>query len=477
MALYNEIAAKLQQHIDTGVFPYGERLPGVRRLSQSLDVSISTVVQAQRLLEDSGVLIAKPRSGFYVAQRQAQITKLPTSKVPKNNPLPVTTKDLMMHLGQLSQQPEYVQMGFAIPHGDFLPLRAIQRSLSKAVRQYNHQLANYAPPTGEPELQRQISLRMQRAASNVEPEEILVTSGAQEALTIALKSIANPGDIIAIESPTYYGMLQVIESLGMQAIEIATDPVEGISCAALTMALNKWPIKACLLIPNSHNPLGFTLSDTKKKQLVALAYRHDFLLIEDDIYGELNQTEGRERSLHSFDEQQQKVVYYSSFSKTISAGLRIGWLVLPAHLQIIGQQTKQILNLSSNTLAQAALCDYLANGGYDKHLRQVKVTYTQQIQKFTRTVIQHFPAGTRISQPAGGYVLWIELAQNIDTLVLSQRLFAFDISIAPGKLFSLSDHYNHCLRLNCAQPWSVQLEHSIALIGREIALLAKQADI
>jgi DNA-binding transcriptional MocR family regulator len=472
MALYNEIAAKLQQHIDSGVFPYGERLPGVRRLSKSLDVSISTIVQAQRLLEDSGVLIAKARSGFYVAQCLTTNVSLPTSKTPKSKPLPVATKDLMMHLGQLSQLPEYVQMGFAIPHGDFLPLRAVQRSFSKVIRQYDHQLANYAPPTGFPELQLQISLRMQRAASKVQADEVLITSGAQEALTIALKSIAKPGDIIAIESPTYYGMLQVIESLGMKAIEIATDPVEGISCAALTMALKKWPIKACLLIVNCHNPLGFTLSDQKKQQLVDLAYSHDFLLIEDDIYGELNQTEGRERSLHSFDKQQQKVVYYSSFSKTISAGLRIGWLVLPPHLQVIGQQTKQILNLSSNTLAQAALCEYLANGGYDKHLRQVKMIYTQQIQKFIRTVIQHFPQGTRVSQPAGGYVLWIELAQNIDTLVLSQRLFAFDISIAPGKLFSLSDHYNNCLRLNCAQPWSAKLEHSLAIIGREIALLS-----
>ncbi|MGB1238618.1 MAG: PLP-dependent aminotransferase family protein [Pseudomonadales bacterium] len=474
MTLYRDVASQLQQQIDSGIYSCGEKLPGVRRLSVSMGVSVSTVVQAQRLLEDSGTLLAKPRSGYYVAQQAVPSAAPPQRSDSARAPLPVSTADLMFHLGQLSQQSEFVQMGFAIPHGDFLPLRALQRSLNKMVRHFDPALANYADPSGNPQLRAHISRRMWRSGADVPSDQILVTSGAQEALTLALKLTTAPGDIVAIESPTYYGVLQVIESLGLRAIEIATDPQRGISVAALEMALKKWPIKACVLIPNCHNPLGCTLDDEAKQQLVELAYRHDTYLIEDDIYGELQWSERRPLSLMSLDSRRERTLYYSSFSKTVSAGLRVGWLCLPVALQRSAERAKQVLNLSSNTLGQAALADYLATGGYDRHLRQVTSRYAEQVQRFTRAVLQYFPVDTRVTQPVGGYVLWVELAQQVDTLALSQRLFQFEITIAPGKLFSLSDHYNNCLRLNCAQPWSAKLEHSLALIGREIALLGEE---
>ncbi|WP_315983582.1 PLP-dependent aminotransferase family protein [Aliamphritea spongicola] len=319
MALYREVAGRIQQQIDSGLFSFGERLPGVRKLSQSMDVSVSTVVQAQRLLEDNGVIAARPRSGFYVCQPSMPETTLPAAGLSAAQPVPVTTGEVTLFLGQLSQQKECAQLGFAIPHTDFLPMRALQKSLSSAVRQFDERAAGYTSPGGNEALKQQIARRMRFAGSEVDTEDILITGGAQEALTLALRSIAEPGDVIAIESPTYYGLLQAVESLGMKAIEVATDPVEGISLPALEMAARQWPVKACLLMPNFQNPLGAKLSDDNKEKIIGLAERFDFMLIEDDIYGELSQTDQRPRSLHSYDDCG-RVIYYSSFSKTVSPG-------------------------------------------------------------------------------------------------------------------------------------------------------------
>lgn len=471
MALYREVAARIQQQIEDGLFAQGERLPGVRKLSNSMAVSVSTVVQAQRLLEDNGVISARARSGFYVTRQLTPVTELPAAGLSAGQPVPVTTGEVTLFLGQLSQQKDYTQLGFAIPHTDFLPMRALQKSLMHAVRQFDERAAGYTSPGGNAELKAQISRRMRFAGSEVDSDDILITGGAQEALTLALRCIAEPGDIIAIESPTYYGLLQAVESLGMKAIEVATDPAEGISLAALEMAARQWPIKACLLMPNFQNPLGAKLSDANKSKIIELSKAYDFMLIEDDIYGELSQTDQRPPSLHSFDHisdtESGRVMYYSSFSKTISPGLRIGWLISPPEYRVRLRHLKQILNLSSNSLAQLALTEYLQNGGYERHLRQVRLRYCEQVQRISQAVIRYFPEGTRISQPRGGYVLWVELVRNFDTLALCQRLFELNISIAPGQLFSANKHYQNCLRLNCAQPWNAELDKALLVIGRE----------
>ncbi len=477
MALYREVAARIQHQIEAGLFAHGERLPGVRKLSQTMGVSVSTMVQAQRLLEDNGVIAARPRSGFYVCQPEVADRPLPAGGTSATEPVPVTTGEVTLFLGQLSQQKDYTQLGFAIPHTDFLPMRALQKSLAAAVRQFDERAAGYTSPGGNDALKEQIARRMRFAGSVADTEDILITGGAQEALTLALRSIAQPGDVIAIESPTYYGLLQAVESLGMKAIEVATDPVEGISLPALEMAARQWPVKACLLMPNFQNPLGAQMSDAHKADLIELAERYDFMLIEDDIYGELSQTGQRPRSLHSFDTVSGsgagRVMYYSSFSKTISPGLRIGWLISPPAWRLQLRHLKQILNLSSNSLAQLALTGYLQDGGYERHLRQVRLRYREQIQRISQAVIRYFPEGTRISQPGGGYVLWVELERGFDSLVLCQRLFELNISIAPGQLFSASQQYQNCLRLNCAQPWNAALDQALFTVGREAEKLRR----
>lgn len=469
--LYHEIAGRIHQQIETGIYVPGERLPGVRLLSQQFGVSVSTVVQAQRQLENEGSLEARPRSGYYICERPWIKPALPSPSTPPQRPMPVTGQELSLHLARVVNQEDFIQLGAAVPHANFLPMRALQRSLNKVVRLYDNRAANYAFPPGLLSLQQQIARRMLASGDRVHPEDILITNGGHEALTLALRTVATAGDIIAIESPTFYGLLQVIDSLGMKALEIPTDPQTGISLPALELALEQWPIKACVLIPNFHNPLGCLLSDAHKQALVKLANKHQVTLIEDDIYADLAYNGERPRSLHSFD-QQRRTIYCSSFSKTVAQGLRLGWMLLPPEHLERATYFKYVTNLAAPTLSQLAVADYLEHGNHERYLRQVQNQYQQQVSLFARTLNKYLPAGTRISQPKGGFVLWIELAMGIDTLALAHRMIEHKVSIAPGRLFSASAKYTNCIRINCAQPWSPAVEKALITLGHECLRLS-----
>jgi DNA-binding transcriptional MocR family regulator len=466
MALYHKIAHQISTHIDKGIYQPGSRLPGVRRLSQQFGVSVSTVVQAHRQLENNGLIEARPRSGYYVSARPWLKPELPAASRPELKPMPVTGQQLVLQLARLANEPDFVQLGAAVPDASFMPIRAFQRSLAKTVRHYGEHANSYAFPPGLAELQQQIARRMYLSGSQVEANTILITNGCQEALALALRTVAKPGDIIAIESPTFYGLLQVIESLGLKALEIPTDPREGLSIPALELALEQWPIKACVVIPNFGNPLGGLLSDHHKQQLVRLAKRHELILIEDDIYGDLGFAGERPRSLFSFSHSDNAhVIYCSSFSKTISQGLRIGWMILPRRYYEQAEYLKYVSNLASPTLPQLALAEFLEQGGYERYLHQVKTQYAQQISLFTHAISQYFPPGTRVTQPQGGFVLWVELNEDVDSLHLSHQMLTHKISIAPGQIFSATQKYRHCIRLNCAQPWSANIEKALLKIG------------
>ena len=469
MTLYREIASKISAYIDDGIYLPESRLPGVRRLSKQFGVSVSTIVQAQRQLENNGLIEARPRSGHYVSQRTRLNLELPEPSQPELKPTPVTGQELVLQLARLTNQPDFVQLGAAVPDASFMPMRAIQRSLGKAVRQYGKRTANYAFPPGLPELQQEIARRMYLCGSQVVADKILITNGCQESLSLALQTVAKPGDIIAIESPVFYGLLQVIESLGMRALEIPTDPQEGISLSGLELALEQWPVTACVLIPNYSNPLGSLMPDSNKQQLVSMANRLGLMLIEDDIYGDLGFNGERPRNLLSFTGSHDgNVIYCSSFSKTISQGLRVGWMVTPTRHFQKAEYLKYVINLAAPTLAQLALADFLVQGGYERHLRQVQVHYKQQISLFTHAISKYFPPEIKATQPQGGFVLWVELEESIDALQLYHSMLEHKVSIAPGQIFSVTRKYCNCIRLNCAQPWTPILENALSVLGRKI---------
>ncbi len=464
MKRYEQVAKGLAGQIEQGVYLPGERLPGVRRLSKQFSVSISTIMQAHQLLEDRGLIRARPRSGYYVRTSVWQAPEQPAMTSPKPRPTRITGQQMAMQLSQATRQPEMIQLGAAIPHHSFLPTQAINRALLTVTRHQQRRSASYEFPPGSAELRQQIARRMLDAGCQIAPSKIIITSGCQEALTLCLRAVAKTGDIIALESPTFYGLLQVVEALGLKALEIPTHPQHGISLDALKLAIEQWPVKACAIVGNFNSPMGYCMSEDNKQTLTKLLDQHDIPLIEDDVYGDLAFDHHRPKAAKSFDTNG-NVLYCSSFSKTLSPGLRVGWMV-PGKYQEQIEYLKYITSLATPTLPQLAIADFLQRSGYDRYLRQVRGQYARQVARITRAVSQHFPEGTRVTQPVGGFVIWVELPEGTDAMIIFHQALAKGISIAPGPIFSASQKYTNFIRINCAQPWDERLEAAIIFLGK-----------
>jgi DNA-binding transcriptional MocR family regulator len=300
----------------------------------------------------------------------------------------------------------------------------------------------------------------------VSPDEVVITSGAQEAMALCLRAVAQPGDTIALESPTYYGVLQLIEVLGLKALEISTDPREGVWCDALENALNTTKIAACLFVTNFNNPLGSLMPDGCKEKLVKLLAARGVPLIEDDIYGDLSFSPVRPKTAKAYDGDGQ-VLLCSSFSKTLAPGYRVGWCI-PGLYQKEVERQKLFTSISTATIPQMAIAEFLATGGYDHHLRKVRKACEDQVKRMSDAVCEYFPEGTKLTRPQGGSVLWVELNDGIDSLRLHDLALAENVSIAPGPIFSPTGKYRHFVRLNCGLTWSDEVDRAMRTLGRLI---------
>jgi DNA-binding transcriptional MocR family regulator len=458
--LYRQLADELAGLIQNGSFRSGERMPGVRRQAELRDVSIATSIAAYRQLEDWGLLEVRNRSGFYVKYKPAANAQPPRIVVTTMRPAPVTGQDMVLQLIKAANNPDIVQLGAAVPAADFLPTRAIERALTNAARLHRVRASNYEFSPGAPELRRQLAQRMADAGAAIHPDNLVITNGCQEALTLALRAVTKPGDVVAIESPTFYGLLQVIESLGLEALEIPTNPHTGMSLEALELALSRWPVKACVVTPNFSNPLGCCMPEENKHKLVAMLKARSIVLIEDDIYGDLGFSHARPSLCMGIDPDAD-VILCSSVSKTLSPGLRIGWIA-PGRFQEKVEYMKYVLNLATPTIPQLAVADLLENGAYERHLRRVRTDYAQAVTRMTEAVIHYFPQGTKISSPQGGFVIWMELPGDVDSFALARQSLTQGISIAPGPIFSATQKYRHFIRLSCACVWSNRVERALA---------------
>lgn len=457
--LYSQVADQLQALIQEGVYREGDRLPGVRVLSRQFGVSISTVLQAHQTLEARGYLEARERSGYFV---RLPVQDVPEPRMPKHRsrPVPVTAREMTLDLCA-DEQKRMVPLATAIPHPDYLPVRQIQQSTLWAARRGLETL-DYAFP-GKESFRRQIAQRMAAIGVPVTPDEILATNGAQEAIILALRAVTQPGDIVAVESPSFPGILQALEVVGLRVIEIPTHPSEGLSLEGLELALEQWPLKACVVVTNHSNPMGARMSDERKKQLVSMLAAADVPLIEDDIYGDLYHTGERPRPAKAFD-RADNVIYCSSFSKTISPGLRLGWMIPGRHMAS-ARQHKYFVNLATSSIPQLAVAHFLEQGGYDRYLRSARQHYREATERMRSAVARSFPEGTAVSRPQGGFVLWVQLPEGVSGTEVYQRARAENINVAPGLMFSTTNKFDNCLRLNGGNPWTGTIEKAVARLG------------
>lgn len=470
--LYRQVFDLIVENIDSGTLRPGDRLPSLRRMSKRIGVSIPTVRQAYIELERQRRVESRPQSGFYVRGVNSNELVRPSPRYRQSiKPVPVANRSLMDRVYEGIHHPEFVPLGIANPSRAKPAGKALHRVMKRVMARAEERSIGYAPPFGEPGLTRQIAFRyLDTIGSNVDPETVCITNGAQEALLLALQAVADRGDVIAVESPTYHGLLELIDSLGMLAIEIETCPEEGVTLSALEKTLDAHPVKACMFSTTLNNPLGVCMPDDIRQKLVDIIDEREVVLIEDDVYGELLFDGHRPKPAEVYS-RSGRVLTCGSFSKTAAPGYRIGWLLTGQYRDAI-MRLKRSYSCSSGLLQQLTLGEFLASGDYDRYLKSLRPVLQQNAERMSALVAEHFPPGTRTSKPVGGSVLWIEMPRNVNSEHLFEEAIDNGISIAPGLIFSPCNRYENFMRLSFGHPWSERIERSVAWLGHKVQELA-----
>jgi DNA-binding transcriptional MocR family regulator len=469
--LYEHIADELGQAIERGALRAGDRLPSVRRLAQERNVSVATVLEAYLRLENAGLIEVRPKSGHYVRHRSQ--TALPRPPRACTTPSRVTVSDAYTKILEAMRDPELLPFGCATIDASYLPIAALNRIMTQVTRELTTAGARYEGAPGLLTLRRQIARRAAHSGMVLSEDELCTTIGATEGLSLALRAVARHGDVIAVESPAYFGVLQAIEGLGMRALEIPANPRTGLDLVAFEEIVRTQPVKALVITPTVSNPLGSVMSDEDRERLVEITRRRDIPVIEDDVYGELVFDGSRPHSLRSFSgpSEDSHVIYVSAVSKTLAPGYRVGWIAGGRwHAQIVRLKYGQ--SLACPTLPAMAVAEFLASGGYDRHLRRLRTVLAGNVERYREAIATTFPDGTRVSSPRGGFVLWVELPAGVDAVTLHEQALKQRIVVAPGPLFSARQRFTNFIRVSAGSPWSERISEGIRtlakLVGRAV---------
>ncbi|TNF00787.1 MAG: PLP-dependent aminotransferase family protein [Gammaproteobacteria bacterium] len=453
---YLELERTLRDQIARGRWQAGERLPSIRALCQIYGFSKITVQHALQRLEALGLVEARERSGFFVTAVQKRFEpprQSPTLAAPK----PVTVSQVFQ--GIMSRSAAFDLLPDA--DGDELPPGIIQlnRSIARALRKQADRFQYYEEPAGDSELRTQLALRSAKRGWLADASQFCITSGCQQSLFLALMAVCRRGDVVAVEAPGFYGVLQLLEQLQLKVIEIPASPESGLDVRALEDALEVWDVKACVVSPAFATPTGAVMPPDARARLLELADRYDLAIIEDDIYGESGWFSVPD-TLKAID-QSDRVIHCSSFSKVLSRDLRLGWISGARwHEKIL--KLKLTSQLASSRFLQKGVAGFITEGGYASFLRRRRQELRQQRDQLLE-LLADWDVPLRATVPNGGLALWVELQEEVDTLCLFRTALAEGIVITPGTLFSVSGKFTNCLRISFAHPWN---EDRVAALRR-----------
>lgn len=461
IVLYQKIAKTIEEQIENGVLQYGDKLPSVRSAQKLYNVSLNTAKKAYLELESKSLIESRPRSGYFIGKLSKK--NLPLPSVSKLDPKQhiQTAEDLVDKVFGTISNHEITQFGLSVPGQNFLPIAKLNKGIINAVKTRNDGGTSYEPVQGNKRLRKEIAKWSMVLDGKLTETDLIITSGAMNAIYNGLMAVTQPGDAVAIETPAYFGFLQAIKLLGLRAIEVPTHPILGVDLDALKKILPD--VSACCFITNFNNPLGFQMPDNHKIELVKMLSHYHVPLIEDDIYGNLFFGAERPKPCKYYDEEG-LVMWSGSVSKTLAPGYRVGW-VAPGQFKekILRQKIAQ--TVCTPSLFSDVIADFLEFGRYDHHLRTFRNKLHSNYLQMKRAVETYFPDNTKISQPKGGFMLWLELDKRLKTEDMYDQAYDQQINFAPGRIFSQHNQYNNCMRLNYAMEWNDRVENDLQKLG------------
>ncbi|PST83630.1 PLP-dependent aminotransferase family protein [Pedobacter yulinensis] len=460
--VYLRIAALIEQQILDNTLRAGDKLPSLRTLCREYGISQNTALSAYYHLESNMLIEARPQSGYYV---RSGTRKLPAPAA--SNPAGVAahagTDQLVARVYDSLGLGGHLPLSLGTPAKELLPVAKLNKALLQATRELSGSGVVYDKNDGNERLRRQVARRALAMDCGLSHQDVITTSGCLNALSYCFMAVAEKGDTVAMESPVSFGMLQLAQALGLKVLELPTDPATGVDLNALEAAMKRTDVKACLLISNFSNPLGSCMPDAHKRSAVGLANRYQVPLIENDLNGDVYFGAHRPRSCKSFDDSG-IVLWCGSVSKTLAPGYRVGW-VAPGRFKEAVARLKLYHTISSPAITQETIAAFLETGRYENHLRKLRHTLQANLHRYNRAIADYFPDGTMLSRPQGGFVLWLQLPGPTDTISLYEKALACKTGFAPGRLFSLQNQYNNCMRLNYGLVWDEKLENSLKILG------------
>lgn len=458
--LYQQIVSQMRDSILSEQLRWGDRLPSLRKMSVLHRVSVGTVLNAYLQLEKERFVLSKPQSGFYVSYKNPRTE---TQHLSQGIPVDVEISDLVSMIFKTSQGKGFLNLGASSVPPNLFPLKKLNKISRELIKNNPQHSSGYLYPPGLEELRVQIAKNCTYFGKTVKPEEIVITSGTIDAINLSLRSVAEPGDAVIVESPSYYGILQSIEYFKMKAIEVPGDPRTGIDLEILSKILKKEKVKACVITANFNNPTGALMPEQNKQLFVEMMSHYGIAVIEDDVFGALHFSDSSPKPLFAYD-QEGIVQYCSSFSKTLSPGLRVGWAIPGKHQPRV-EKLKYMASMATASFPQHLVTKYLQSGGYERHLRKLRKSLQINMMEMINAIYSHFPLGTEVTLPQGGGLLWVQLPGSVDLDFLVQEAIKRKISIAPGKLFSTSQNFKNYIRFTSWLDFDPRIDDAIKTLG------------
>jgi DNA-binding transcriptional MocR family regulator len=462
--LYLTIAKSIEKQIVQELLKVGDKLPSIRMICRQHGVSMSTAQFAYYELEAKSLIESRPQSGYYVTNTLRRKLDLPDASKPQTTLTAAAAKPVFETVFDNAREKNMIAFSAGVPATSLLPIAKLNKSMMKVLRELPGSGTVYEPVTGNERLRQQVARWSFYWKGSLVPDDVLTTAGCLTAISYCLMALAKTGDTIAVESPCFFGILQLAQSLGLKILELPSHPKTGVDMEALKKVITKNKISACLLVSNFNNPFGSLMPDEHKKEAVRLLEQYNVPLIEDDIYGDLYFGDHRPVCCKSFDESG-NVLWCGSFSKTLAPGYRSGWVAPGKYMEPV-RRMKLLHSLSGTSVTNEVIADFLENGRYEAHLRKLRRSIYNNYLQYVRVIGSHFPEGTRLGRPQGGLSLWVELPQTINTVDLYHEALKSRITIAPGGMFSLQNQYENCMRLAYGLEWNEKTEAALKLVGK-----------
>ncbi len=468
---YKAIAEQIIEDIRSGKLAHGSRMPSLRKMSDLQGVSLTTTLNCYHMLEELGWIVAKPQSGFYISRPLAEQA---TPELPqfKSQLREISTQESAITYRPGTYEPG--PLGISQINPELMPTEALQRSLKRGIKRLDLDIHAYPDRQGLRRLRYALEQHFSGYGFPFQANELVITNGCIDAVRIGLEAVSQPGDGIAISSPCFSGLLELLAGLDRRVVEIPCTP-EGIDLEQFEHHLKQGTIKAGLFSTSHMNPQGISMSPQQKQALAELANQYQIPVIEDDIYMELGH--GKVMPLPAkYWDRGGYVLWCASISKTLTAGFRLGWCLpgrfLPSYLRLHG-----ISHFGVSTPIQSAIADFISTGQYQSHLNKVRNQLRQNIRDYTQLLVERLPACSRISQPEGGMVIWLQIP-GLDSKALWQQACNTGLDLRVGPAFTTLPLYQDCLRINTGWPLDdkvvLLLEEMVKLIELNSAPLEQQ---